>query len=410
MASDAGKPIGVAFVGGAHPHIVPRVQVLAALPDVGLVGCYDPDAGLATRIAERCGLRAFASAPELLDHPGVDLAIIEGWDADNPRYAREAVSRGKAILLEKPGAPDLAAMRALIADVRDRPIPFQVGYMLAFSPAIAHARRILADGVLGPISLARFHAPGPVGAAREPCLSRPGDLGGVVYGDGAHVVDLMIQLLGVPRSVKATLLRLPEGQPVLAQDFIKDALVQETTEMPYGGAVHEDAGAAVFDYGDKLAVFDMTAWGAHPWVEAWTIEIYGTDGTLQVGLQPPWYRLFARRGRSGYQAGLALLARRRSEWLRELAGRRFRLPRRAGPHAGPGPRLGHAKRALACPGGGSDCGPRRALPLRPRRRRRGDRGDQRPSISPRAPRLQPRQDRCVRPLGTGITLKASRGA
>jgi predicted dehydrogenase len=286
-----------------HPHIVPRVQVLAALPDVRLIGCYDPDAQLAGRVAQRCGLRALSSAAELLDQPGVDLAIVEGWDTDNPRYVREAVGRSKAILLEKPGAPDLAEMRALIADLRDQPIPFQVGYMLAFSPAIAHAQRILGDGVLGPISLARFHAPGPVGAAREPCLSLPGDLGGVVYGDGAHVVDLMIQLLGVPRSVKATLLRLPEGQPVLAQDFIKDALVQETTEMPYGAVVHEDAGAAVFDYGDKLAIFDMTAWGAHPWVEAWSIEVYGTDGTLQVGLQPPWYRFYVRRAKSGYQPG-----------------------------------------------------------------------------------------------------------
>src|SRR5258705_11099271 len=48
------------------------------------------------------------------------------------------------------------------------------------------------------------------------------------------------------------LLKLAEGPPVLAQDYIRDAYTQETVEMPFGGSVHEDAGAAVLDYPDKL--------------------------------------------------------------------------------------------------------------------------------------------------------------
>src|SRR5262249_28529945 len=186
---------------------------------------------------------------------------------------------------------------------RRTPVPFQVGYMLGFSPAVSHARRLLEANVLGPITLARFHAPGPAGAAREPCLSVPGGLGGVVYGDRAPAIDLMGGLLGVPRRAQGMLLKLPPGPPVVAQDFITDALTQETVEMPLGGVAHEDGGAALLDYGDKLVTFDMTAWGAHSWVEAWTVELYGTEGTLQVGLQPPWYRLFVRRPRAGYEPG-----------------------------------------------------------------------------------------------------------
>jgi predicted dehydrogenase len=295
--------ISVAFVGCAHPHIVPRVQILSTVPDVRLVGCYDPDAQLTATLASKYGLRAFASVAELLDQPGVNFAIIEGWDTDNPRYARAALKRNQAILLEKPGAPNLRELRALLAAVRGRAVPFQVGYMMSFSPAIGHAQRILESGVLGPITMGRFHSPGPVGAAREPCLSLPGNLGGIVYADGAHMIDLVVRLLGVPRRVKGMLLKLPAGPRVLAQDFIKDTLTQETVQMPFGGAVHEDAGAALLEYADKLATFDMTAWGAQPWTESWTIELDGTDGTLRVGLQPPWYRLFLRRPRAEYQAG-----------------------------------------------------------------------------------------------------------
>ena len=115
--------IGVAFVGCAHPHLPPRRELLAAEPDVRLVGCFDPDPRLAKIVHERYGLRIFASATELLDQPGVRLALIEGWDRDNPVYAREALKRGQAILLEKPGARNLHEMGALVAAARS-PISF----------------------------------------------------------------------------------------------------------------------------------------------------------------------------------------------------------------------------------------------------------------------------------------------
>jgi predicted dehydrogenase len=295
--------IGVAFVGCAHPHIVPRVQILSTVPDVRLVGCYDPDTQLTATLASRHGLRVFSSEAELLDQPGVNFTIIEGWDTDNLRYARAALSRKQAILLEKPGAPNVRDLRTFLTAVRGAAVPFQVGYMMSFSPAIEHARQILESGALGHITMGRFHSPGPVGAGREPCLSVPGDQGGVVYADGAHMIDLIVRLLGVPRRVKAMLLKLPAGPNVLAEDFIKDSFTQETVEMPFGGVVHEDAGVALLEYADKLATFDMTAWGAQPWVESWTIELDGTDGTLSIGLQPPWYRLFLRRPMAGFEAG-----------------------------------------------------------------------------------------------------------
>jgi predicted dehydrogenase len=297
------EEIGIAFVGCAHPHLPPRRDLLAAEPDVRLVGCFDPDPRLTKIVHDRYGLRVFASATELLDQPGVRLALIEGWDRDNPAYVREALKRNQAVLLEKPGARNLDEMRELVTAVRANPVPFQMAFMLAHSPAIAETRRILASGALGAMTLARFHIPGPVGATREPALSLSDDLGGIFYADGSHAVHLIIRLLGLPRRATAMLLKLPEGPPVLSQDYILDAYTQETVEMPFGGSVHEDAGAAVLEYPDKLVTLDMTGWGARPWVESWQIEFHGTEGTLQVGLQPPWYKLYLRRARAAYAAG-----------------------------------------------------------------------------------------------------------
>jgi predicted dehydrogenase len=67
--------------------------------------------------------------------------------------------------------------------------------------------------------------------------------------------------------------------------------------------VHEDVASAVLFYPDKDAVFDMTAWEAHGWVEAWRIELFGTDATLMAGLNPAWYRLEVRRSHPQYDRG-----------------------------------------------------------------------------------------------------------
>lgn len=299
------EPVHAAFVGCTHPHIFPRIQLLQQASDVKIIGCYDPDVELAAAIEARSGVAAFDSVEQLLDEPGVNLVVIEGWDTDNPGYVAQAAGRGHAILLEKPGAPDLEGMRAVVDTVRAHEIPFQVGYMLRFSPALDHILRFLEEELLGIITLARFHAAAPVGGAAEVWQSVPGDMGGVVFTDGCHMVDVIIRLLGIPRTAKGMMLGLPQGDPVLAHGFKAETLseLDVTVEMPMGNLMYEDAGVALLGYDDKLAVFDVTGWEAHPWVEAWRIELYGTDGVLHAGLNPPWYRLYLRNPKGGYEPG-----------------------------------------------------------------------------------------------------------
>jgi predicted dehydrogenase len=297
--------IRVAFVGCTHPHIFPRIQLLSREKDVTLVGCYDPDTHLTSELERLHGLKAYANPEELLDQPGVNYAIIEGWDPDNPRYVEMAAKRGQAILLEKPGAPNLLEMQRIVDTVKAANVPFHIGYMLQFSSAIRHCKRFMDSGVLGPITLARFHAAAPVGGSAERWQSVPGDLGGVMYTDACHMIHLIHTLYGLPKNVQAMHLKLPAGENVMAHGFKKDTLagLGETVKMPLGGLMYEDAGAGIFHYGDKLVTFDLTGWEAHPWVEAWTIELYGTDATLYVGIQPSRYKLYVRNPKPGFDVG-----------------------------------------------------------------------------------------------------------
>jgi predicted dehydrogenase len=297
--------VKVAFVGCTHPHVFARIELLTDASGVEIVGCYDPDDRLSEGIERNHGIPKFANADELMDQPGVNSVVIEGWDTENPSYVHKAIERGQAVLLEKPGAPNLTEMDAMLAALAVRPVPFHIGYQLRYSPVIPHVQRLLADGVLGPLTLVRTHAAAPVGGAAEPWQSVPGDLGGLLYTDGCHMIDLIVHLLGAPQSVVGSILKLPAGPPVFAYGFKTDTLVTRGDDVfiPLGGLMYEDGAAAILDYGDKLVTMDITGWEAHPWVEAWTMEFYGANGSLYVGLGPASYRLYVRNATERFSSG-----------------------------------------------------------------------------------------------------------
>ena len=153
------ETLGVAFVGCAHPHLPPRCEWLAAEADVRPVRCYDPNLDLAAQTHARTGLPVFDSVDSLLDQPGVRLAVVEGWDRDNPSHEREAARRGQAVSLEKPGASNLSEFGDMARHLRDNTVPFQMAFTLSHTAAITEASRILNSGVLGAITLGRFHMP-----------------------------------------------------------------------------------------------------------------------------------------------------------------------------------------------------------------------------------------------------------
>jgi predicted dehydrogenase len=234
-----------------------------------------------------------------------DLVIIEGHDPENPSYVREALGRTRMLLIEKPGAPNLAEMEALVKEIEQAGIHAQRGYMYNYSPIVHKVQEILSSGVLGHLTLARFHAGAPVGGAAEIWQSLPEDMGGVLYTDGCHMLALVVRLLGKPHTITGRILKIANGAEVIADIYKQDTLagLGAETRLRLGAQLHEDAGAAILEYDHMLATFDVTGWEAHNWVEAWSMELFGTDGTLQVSLVPPGFKLWVRRPHENYDKG-----------------------------------------------------------------------------------------------------------
>lgn len=297
--------IKVAFMGAKHPHIFPRLTLCKQTEEIEITGIYDPDQQLSFDISEKYNINHATSIDELFPNGAVDLVIIEGHEPENPAYVLHALGRTRMLLIEKPGAPTIATMQKMVESIEEAGVHAQLGYMYNYSPIIEKVRKLLANGILGHITLARFHAGAPVGCAAEIWQSVPGDMGGVLFTDGCHMLAAVVRLMGAPISVKGQILKIQNGKEVTADIYKEDTLsgLGSEKKLKLGEQLFEDAGAGILLYEDKIATFDVTGWEAHNWVEAWSMEFFGTNGTMQVKLVPPGFNLWVRQAIEGYDRG-----------------------------------------------------------------------------------------------------------
>lgn len=139
------------------------------------------------------------SVEEILQDPEIEAVVIETEEIYLTKYAKMAADAGKAIHMEKPGGIDLQTFEALIETVREKQRIFHVGYMYRYNPEIIRLLERVNNGELGEIVFVEAqmntdHSP----EARAFLENLPG---GIMFFLGCHMVDLVMQILGVPKKV-----------------------------------------------------------------------------------------------------------------------------------------------------------------------------------------------------------------
>ena len=123
--------IGIAGVGKLGRY---HGQNLLQIPAADLVGVYDIDRERGERIGREFGVRYFPDYGELLR--AVDAVTIAVPTRKHFELARQALDAGVAVFVEKPLAATLEEAGNLVRLVRKTGLPFQVGHIERFNPAI----------------------------------------------------------------------------------------------------------------------------------------------------------------------------------------------------------------------------------------------------------------------------------
>jgi predicted dehydrogenase len=192
--------IGVGHLGKEH------ARILAARPEVELVGVADVNAAQAEVVAQRCGTRPFADHRALL--PLVDAAVVVVPTIYHHGVAAEFLRRGIPVLVEKPLAANLTQAGELVDLARLHGVTLQVGHIERFNPAFEElCRRPLRPKFITCERLGSF-------------TGRSTDIGAVLD-LMIHDLDLLLALVRSPvRDVQAVGLSVLGGHEDVAQAHV----------------------------------------------------------------------------------------------------------------------------------------------------------------------------------------------
>jgi predicted dehydrogenase len=196
------------------------------------------------------------SFEELLQIDDLDAVAIETNEELSTQYAQPFADRGIAVHLEKPGSPDHAAFVRLADTLRNKKLPLHLGYMYRYNPLVLRALDLVKSGRLGEILSVEAQMNCLHTAENRRWMKRfPG---GMMYFLGCHLVDLALQIQGMP-----------------------DDVVPMNLVSGVGGADSEDFGFAVLKYKHGVSFLKTTAVEVNGYARR-QLVINGTEGTIEI--------------------------------------------------------------------------------------------------------------------------------
>ena len=265
--------IGTGFMGKAHALAYRAAgAVFGDLPDVQLSVLCDTPAASAQKYARQFGFaRPTGDWRALVASPDVDIVSITTPNGLHKEMALAAIAAGKHVHCEKPMALTIEDAEEMEAAARTAGVHTMVGYNYIHNPAVGHARKLIADGVIG--TPVHFRGWVDEDYQADPNLpwtwrARRADAGLGTLGDlGCHLVSMSQVLMG-------------EIDSLIADTQI----IHKTRPMPdgsgHGTVENEDTASAILRYkngAQGTMCTSRSAWGRKNKLD-W--EVHGTKGMI----------------------------------------------------------------------------------------------------------------------------------
>jgi predicted dehydrogenase len=124
--------LGAGHLGKIHLNCIKEI------PDYELVGFYDPDDEVASRVVSDYGLRRFESVDDIIN--AVDVVDIVTPTVEHFSCAEKALKNFKHVFIEKPIVGTVDEAHKLMALAEEASMKVQVGHVERFNPAFTAAQ------------------------------------------------------------------------------------------------------------------------------------------------------------------------------------------------------------------------------------------------------------------------------
>ncbi len=189
---------GQISVGHAHAN---KMSVYRASDDYDVVGVVEPNEALRQRAMKSDTYRdlKWMTQDELLNVPGLQVVGVETRVRDLLKTAETCVDAGMNIHLDKPAGESLPHFKRVLDKAARKHLVLQMGYMYRYSPAVVLMRECLEKGWLGePFEVHTVMSKVVASGTRKQLAEYPG---GIMFELGCHIMDLVLGVLGTPKSV-----------------------------------------------------------------------------------------------------------------------------------------------------------------------------------------------------------------
>ncbi len=197
--------IGIGIIGGGYmgkAHAVAMLAVGAVFdtvlrPRLEMVCATTADSAEAYRKAYGFA-RATADWQVLVSDPKVEAIVIASPQGTHRAAAEAAFALGKPVFCEKPMGASLEDSRAMVAAADASGCVNMVGFNYIRTPASQHARKLIADGVIGDVTWFRGeHTEDFLANPQSPATWRTTGMENGTMGDLApHMINAALALLG----------------------------------------------------------------------------------------------------------------------------------------------------------------------------------------------------------------------
>jgi predicted dehydrogenase len=110
------------------------------IPNIKLVGFYDPDDQVAKEVSEKYNLKRFADEDELIN--ACDAIDVVTPTQHHFSICEKAIKKSRHVFVEKPMVSTMKEAKTLVKLVQESKIKFQVGHVERFNPAFLAAKKL----------------------------------------------------------------------------------------------------------------------------------------------------------------------------------------------------------------------------------------------------------------------------
>jgi len=193
--------IGCGNIGPTHAEATSQV------PGAQLVAVSDVRLARARKLAEQYGAIAYSDYRRLLDCPDVQAVCLCVPSGMRLEVALECIAAGKHVLCEKPLEVTTARADRIIQAAEDAGVILACVFQSRFTEAARLVKQAVEQGRFGRLVLGNAYVKWFRSAQYYKSAAWRGtrklDGGGCLMNQGIHMIDLLLWLLGNPRSVQA---------------------------------------------------------------------------------------------------------------------------------------------------------------------------------------------------------------